>query len=139
MVGRPKFRIAKPLIILALPRSFSSLTCAMLGQHWQMFDLLETQLFEVDTMEAWWDSYIETHDSDGLIRSIAEVMFGGQTAREVKIARKWIWERLSWSTTDVAWLLAERLYPLGLVEKTPLEHSSKQVLRNKLQRRLRTF
>jgi hypothetical protein len=35
--------------------------------------------------------------------------------------------------------LAEKLFPLALVEKTPIEHASKQTIREKLQRRLREF
>ncbi len=139
MLGDGKTRFADPVIVLALPRSFSSLTCAMLGQHPQMYDLLETQLFEVDTIEEWWEQYGETHDSDGLTRVVAEVLFGDQGPRHAQMARQWLWDRRRWGSADIAWLLAEKLFPLALVEKTPVEHASKERIREKLHRRLRTF
>jgi len=39
-----------PLLILASPRSFTSVICAALGQHPQMYELPELHLFVADTL-----------------------------------------------------------------------------------------
>jgi hypothetical protein len=139
MVTTNKTRIAEPVIILSMPRSYSSLACAMLGQHPQLYDTLETQLFEVDTLQEWWRNYGDIHDSDGLTRVLAEILLGSQNWETVKLSRKWLWWRRHWTTLDVAWMLAEKLFPLALVEKTPIESASRKVIRAKLQRRLCIF
>jgi hypothetical protein len=139
MVTHAGVQIRNPLIILSLPRCYSSLACAMLGQHPQLYDLLETQLFEVGIIEEWWKRYGPTHDSDGLIRVVAEILFGYQTVGSVNRARHWLWEHRAWGTSDVAWSLAEQLYPLAFVEKTPVEKSSRQAIRDSLLRRARSF
>jgi hypothetical protein len=132
--------VADPVIILALPRSYSSLTCAMLGQHPQMYDLLETQLFEVDVMQQWWAEYGEdNHDADGLTRVIGEVFFGGQSPQTILAAREWLWERRIRTTGDVLKELGEQLHPLRMIEKTPLEGIDDQEVRCKLRRQLLTF
>jgi sulfotransferase family protein len=131
--------VAEPVVILALPRSYSSLACAMLGQHPQMYDTLETQLFEVDTLREWWQCYGDIHDSDGLTRVLAEVLMGDQSAESAHLIRSWLWQGQDWTTGEIAWMLAERLSPLRMVEKTPIESESPQVIRQKLQRRLQVF
>jgi hypothetical protein len=139
MVITNKARIAEPVVILSLPRSYSSLACAMLGQHPQLFDTLETQLFEVDTLREWWRSYGDIHDSDGLVRVLAEIQFGNQSWEAVRFARGWVWSCRHLATRDVAWMLAEELFPLAMIEKTPIESASRKAIRAKLQRRLRVF
>jgi hypothetical protein len=139
MVKKPAPRRAHPIIILSTPRSYSSLACAMLGQHPQLYDLLETQLFEVSTLQNWWGAYGEIHDSDGLSRSIAEVLLGSQSEMAVTVAREWLWKHRRRKTGALAHMLADKLFPLALVEKTPIESASGAIVREKLQRRLRTF
>ena len=46
--------VADPVFVLAAPRSFSSVVCAMLGQHPELHGLPETHLFVDDTMHGWW-------------------------------------------------------------------------------------
>lgn len=139
MVSANKSPIADPVIILSTPRSYSSLACAMLGQHPELYDTLEMQLFEVDTLREWWAAYGEIHDSDGLTRTLAEVLLGNQTSMATKFAREWLWRRRTRTTAKVAWMIAEKLYPLALVEKTPIESASKAIIRARLRRRLRVF
>ncbi len=139
MVAATKTRIADPVIILSTPRSYSSLACAMLGQHPELYDTLETQLFELDTLREWWRNYGEIHDSDGLTRTLAEVLLGSQTPLATKLSREWLWRWRAKSTADVAWMIGEKLFPLALVEKTPIESASRPTIRAKLRRRLRVF
>ena len=111
---------ANPVILLAPGRCFSSVVCAMLGQHPQMFGLLETQLFARDTMDEWWEDFGSNIHSHGLARSVAEIISGEQSPRAVKEARRWLWQRRNCTTGAVFRELAEQVYPLALVEKTPM-------------------
>lgn len=109
----------------------------MLGQHPQLFDLLETQLFEVDTMEEWCRRFgANGHDGDGLRRSIAEIFFGGQTTKTIRFADMWIQKRADWTSAEVVWTVATCLSPLTVIEKTPLE---KDDIASSLQRRIDCF
>jgi hypothetical protein len=108
--------LADPLIILTLTRSYSTLVCAMLGRHPQMYGLPETCLFACDTLREWW----ETFGADGLLRAVAQIVFGNQNEVTIERARHWLWQRLRWNTGDVLWELAQRVHPLILVEKTPI-------------------
>jgi len=111
---------ADPLILLTPGRCFSSVVCAMLGQHPQMYDLLETQLLTRETMTEWWEDFGANIHAHGLCRSVAEIVWGEQSPRSVREARRWLWQRREWTTGDVLRELAEHLYPLVLVEKTPM-------------------
>src|SRR5262245_45328867 len=103
-----------------------------------MFSLLESRLFNVETMREWWRT--TTHQRpDGLLRDVAEVIFGQQTEATIERAYRWLWRRRTWSTGDIFQTLAERLYPLGLVEKTPIGGSDAGRIQEMLRRRLRVF
>jgi sulfotransferase family protein len=129
-----------PVIILALPRSYSSLACAMLGQHPQMYDLLETRLFEVDLMQQWWAEFgDDNHDADGLTRVVAEVVFGHQCTQTVEEAREWLWEKRTWTSASVLKELGEHLRPLIMVEKTPMEGGDDHEILGKLRRQALGF
>jgi Sulfotransferase family len=109
-----------PLIILAPMRSHSTVAAAMLGRHPQMYSLPETHLFLCDTMRRWWGKFAETNLSHGLLRSVAELILGRQSETTVELARRWILRRLAWSTTDVFRVLAGRVDPSVLIDKSPL-------------------
>jgi Sulfotransferase family len=111
----------------------------MLGQHPQLYDLLETQLFEVNTLQEWWDAFGEIHDSDGLSRSLAEVLLGSQSAVAIRVTREWLWRHRKRRTGELARMLSAKLFPLALVEKTPIESATEAAIRAKLRRRLRIF
>ena len=115
------FNFAAPLFLLASPRSFSSVTCAMLGQHPQMYGLPETHLFTVRTVSEWWThcSRSEWPMRHGLLRAIAQIFFGEQTETTVKQAAGWILRREHLCTGYLFEVLAEELRPLILVEKSP--------------------
>ena len=113
--------VADPLFILAAPRSFSSVISAMLGQHPQMFGLPETHLFGDETMEQWWgrasqESYLMAH---GLLRAVAQICFGQQTERSVRLASAWLRRRSQHTSGMVLEELAREVYPLILIDKSP--------------------
>ncbi len=132
--------VPDPVVILTLPRSYGSLALAMLGQHPQMFSLLETQLFELDSMEEWlWRFGGRQHDGDGLRRVVAEVIFGHQCELTIQDAIQWLQERSTWEPGDILWALADRLAPLIMVEKTPIEKEFPGEISAALKRRLNAF
>src|SRR6266850_6482926 len=97
-----------PIFVLAPARSYSSVITMMLGQHPDLMGFPELKLFSYPTigdMEAslprFWIERGVTHRSPGLIRALAEFMFGNQTLGSLALARVWLQERSSWSGADV--------------------------------------
>jgi Sulfotransferase family len=113
--------LADPLFILTLPRSFSSIVGAMLGQHPAMYGLPELNLFSAETMTEWWDmaSQATFNMAHGLLRTVAQLYFGEQTEASVKGARGWLMRRSHFTTGMMLETLAERVHPLILVYKSP--------------------
>jgi Sulfotransferase family len=113
--------IPEPVFILAAPRSFSSVVCAMLGQHPQMYGLPETHLFSDETLAGWLDrSSQETYPMrHGLLRAVAQLCYGEQTEGTVRLAAAWI-RRRSGSTSGMVFEeLAGLAFPSVLVDKSP--------------------
>jgi hypothetical protein len=114
--------VTDPLIILAPMRSYSTVVSAMLGQHPQMYSLMETHLFTCEKMWEWWRLYREKNKvlGQGLLRVIAELVMGYQSEATIEQARLWILRRLAWPTSQVFRALAMRVTPSVLIEKSPL-------------------
>ncbi|MCP5195230.1 MAG: sulfotransferase [Gammaproteobacteria bacterium] len=117
-----------PLFLLAPSRSFTSLICAILGQHPMLYGLPELNLFMAQTMEDFWQGT----DSDGsrksiywpmmrhgLLRTVAQLYSGEQTIDSVAMAYRWIKTRSEKTTLEVYRELAAKIQPLRLVEKSP--------------------
>jgi hypothetical protein len=120
-VGPAPAQIADPLFILSAPRSFSSVVCAMLGQHPQMHGLPETHLFAEEMMDRWLgrssrENYPMAH---GLLRAVAHLFYGGQTEDSVKRAGGWLVRRASSTSGMVFEELALQVSPAILVDKSP--------------------
>jgi Sulfotransferase family len=113
--------IADPLFLLSPPLSLASYVCAMLGQHPQMQALPETHLFLAETITDWWEICAKSsfNMAHGLWRAIAEIYFGGQAESQIAMAAAWLRRRLPFSTGYILELIAERVYPRMLVEKSP--------------------
>ncbi len=110
-----------PLIVLSPPRSFSSVISMMLGQHPELYALPETQLFVAESLRGWWDenaraTFPMTH---GLLRAVAELIFGGQQPDNIPRAVGWLNRRRPWSTGEVLETLADTVHPRRVVEKSP--------------------
>jgi hypothetical protein len=110
-----------PVFVLALPRSFTSLVGAMLGQHPQMFGLPETHLLCERTVASWLRRAAEAPwpMSHGLFRAIAQLHFGAQDERTVRWARDWVRSRAALDTEQMFKLIADRVFPLRVVDKSP--------------------
>jgi hypothetical protein len=93
----------------------------MLGQHPELYGLPETQLFVAETLHGWWEentraTFPMTH---GLLRTVAELIFGGQSAENIPRAIGWLTRRRPFTTGMVLEVLAERVAPRRVVEKSP--------------------
>jgi hypothetical protein len=109
------------VFILAAPRSFSSVVCAMLGQHPQMYGLPETHLFRDEILEGWLrraseEAFPLTH---GLLRAVAQLCFGEQTESSVQLATGWLKRRSSFTSGMIFEELGLRAAPSILVDKSP--------------------
>ena len=117
----PQFRGNPPVFILAAPRSYTSVVCAMLGQHPQMYGMPELHLFKCRTMAEWFElcrkePFPRAH---GMLRAVAQLYFGKQTDETIQSARRWLLERLHATTGHVLRELSARVYPATVVEKSP--------------------
>ena len=117
--------MAAPLFLLAPPRSYTSLVNAMLGQHPQCFGLPELCLFNVETLIHLW-SGVQGENAErgamarhGLLRAVAEIFGGEQTAATVDMARAWASAREDWDTGRVFQDIVAAIDPLVAVEKSP--------------------
>ena len=114
-----------PIFLLAPPRSYTSLVNAMLGQHPQAFGLPELCLFNVERLVDLWIG-VEGENAErgamarhGLLRAVAEIYGGEQTAATVNMARAWASVREDWDTGRVFQEIVARIHPLVAVEKSP--------------------
>ncbi len=123
MTGTPA-----PVFILAPPRSFTSLVCAMLGQHSAMYGVPELNLFMAGTMEEFWTgqgadgarkSPLWSIQRHGLLRTLAQLFAGEQTVEAIRMAERWIRHRARASTGEVYRHLCEKVAPRRLVDKSP--------------------
>lgn len=114
-----------PLFILASPRSFTSLICAMLGQHPQLYGVPELDLFIEERM----DELVKPmggarqrnlNRHGGLLRAVAHLYSGEQTLLSLDLARRWLLNRLDRTTGEVYQELCRKVYPLRIVDKSPI-------------------
>lgn len=109
-----------PLLILCPMRSFSSVVCAMLGQHPQAYGLPEVNLFIADTVGELMRLHApRPHGMHGLLRTLAQIDHGEQTDASASEARAWLEARRDWSTQQVFDHILEAVAPRVAVDKTP--------------------
>ena len=110
-----------PLLILASPRSFTSVICAALGQHPQMYGLPELHLFVADTLAGRerFQARSKFNIDHGLLRVVAELFFGGQTEDNVRRAARWLLRRAGFSPGYIIRQIAAKVASRILVEKSP--------------------
>ena len=99
-----------PLFVLTCMRSYSSLVCAMLGQHPAMYGLPELNLFMADTLAGVMNKLqiVRPQSLHGLLRVVAQVEYRAQTTDTVEKARDWLQRHAHWNAEQFLALLAER-------------------------------
>jgi len=110
-----------PIFILASQRSFTSLFCAMLGQHPAIYSVPEINLFCKGTIEELLRYSIgqRQYMLHGLWRCVAQLYGGEQTVETVEMARRWVQARRERSTLEVYQELCEKIAPLAVCDKSP--------------------
>ena len=104
----------------------------MLGQNPLAYGLPELNLFITEKME---DFILECSgykqiQLHGLLRTVAHLYSGEQTIPSIEMARRWIGRRLTWTTSDVAKELCEKVAPLRIVDKSPAHSAKLSALHN---------
>jgi hypothetical protein len=107
----------------------------MVGQHPALAGLPELKLFwcpaigdlDAPMAQHWLDRGI-THRCPGLVRALAEVLFGNQEPAALDRARAWLKARPHWRGEDVLDVLQEQLLPRTVVEKSPENVTSVEAL-----------
>ena len=110
-----------PVFILSPPRSFTSVVSAMIGQHPDLYGLPEVNLFAADTVRGllrWFE--FRPRLSHGLLRAVAELGLGAQTAENVATAKEWLGEDPALSTAELFRDMSAWADGRGLVDKSPL-------------------
>jgi hypothetical protein len=111
----------QPLFILAPPRSFTSVVCAMLGQHPQLYGLPEVNLFaggRLGDLQRWYR--LRPRFQHGLLRAIAELGLGAQNEATIVAAQRWCAEQVELTTATVFDDLRHWAAPRMPVDKSPL-------------------
>lgn len=110
-----------PLFLLAPPRTYSSVICAMLGGHPDLACLPETNLFAAERCAGLQRLYaVQPRFQHGLLRIIAQMQLGGQTEANIDQARAWLAARADTATADLFRTLMAWAAPRGVVEKSPI-------------------
>ncbi|NBD32778.1 MAG: sulfotransferase [Cyanobacteria bacterium] len=119
-----------PLFFLASPRSYTSLTCAMMGQHPEAYGFPELNLLVDDTLAGMIKKFKgkSKFQMHGLLRTVAQLYSGEQTLYSVEMAQRWINRRLDRSTKEIYIELCEKIYPLRGVDKSPAYSSDSRSL-----------
>lgn len=107
----------------------------MLGQHPQLYGFPEMHLFYAPTIEAVLTATTDPWShwaTSGLIRAVAQVIFGDQTAGTIEQARSWLDDRKDLAPHKAYDFLLDRVAPLIGLEKTPETAISRTSLRRLL-------
>ena len=110
-----------PVFILASPRSFTSLVCAMLGQHPEAYGVPEINLLLTDRLE----QLVEMSSGKrmfllhGLLRTVAQLYMGEQTVASVQSAHRWLQRRRDRPTWKIYQELNQKVAPLRIIDKSP--------------------
>ncbi|MGB3509848.1 MAG: sulfotransferase [Microcoleaceae cyanobacterium] len=128
-----KASFTQPLFILASPRSFTSLTCGMLGQHPEAYGVAELSLFTSDTLQEFMDKMqgIFQYNIHGLLRVVMQLYAGEQTLNSLEMARRWILARYHCTTGEVYQEICQKVAPKQIIDKSPI-YSTKREIMNRI-------
>lgn len=137
-MARPKREPGRhaPVFVLAFPRSCSSVVATMLGQNPGLAGLPETKLFlypRLGQLESALPRALREcgvrHRSPGLVRAVAQLIFGGQSETASEAALAWLGARGEWTGANVFDALLDVIEPHHAVEKSPEHVTSTAALR----------
>jgi hypothetical protein len=121
------YELPPPVLLLAPARSFTSVVCAMISQHPELYGLPETNLlchrtFGACALRASASAHLSI--TNGLIRVIAELYFGGQTESTVPSASWWPRQRSAYTTEFLFQTILDKVFPRVVIEKRPKRPSN---------------
>lgn len=127
--AQPRQRVRpEPVFVLAPPRSFSTITLALLAGHPQVFGFPELLAFANATVgdlvgggteKKRYPEKFHKARLSGVYRAIAQVHEGVETEEAVARADEWLTRRAAWPMADVLEHLLEEVSPLVGAEKSP--------------------
>ena len=118
-----------PVFILCTMRSYSSLICAMLGQHPDLFGLPELNLSVGDRLGEVMDFYQgRPHGRHGLLRTVAQLRNGEQSQTAITDAEAWIAERRGWTSSQMLDWIETEVSPRRIVDKSPVSVRSTEMM-----------
>ncbi|MEC4986410.1 MAG: sulfotransferase [Oscillatoria sp. PMC 1068.18] len=122
--------LAQPLFILGSPRSFTSLLCAMLGQHPQAYGVPELNLFAAETLNDLSEMMVglRQFQMHGLLRTVAQLYTGEQTITSLEMAQRWLFRRSDRTTGEIYWEICRQVAPLRIVDKSPVYSTKPEIL-----------
>lgn len=134
-VRRPS--VAAPVFVLAPARSYSSIVTQVLGSHPQLYAFPELMLSTCDTVGQWLDAVPRSGRgreswASGLLRSLGQLSFGGQTEAAIAAAWAYLAARRDWPAHAIFDELLEAVAPLVGVEKSPATAASHTAMRRLL-------
>lgn len=103
--------MARMLMLLAAPRSFSSLVSTMIGQHPEIYGFPETDLMTRETVGGVlrWERNCDRYlGPPGLLRTIAELDHGAQTAENVLTAANFLEDCADWKSARMMDYIMDR-------------------------------
>jgi Sulfotransferase family len=107
-----------PIIVLGTRPTGTALIGAMIGRNPAAFAFPQLNLFVGDTLERMLEAMPGPNHVHGLLRALAYIYGSEQTIISIGMARRWIFRRLSWPTSQVFDELRKRVAPRRLVDKS---------------------
>lgn len=106
-----------PILVLAAPGTPAATLAAALGRHPGAFDLPEPNLWLADSVDALLDDLtgLRAVQLHGLLRALALLLTGEQTAPGVDAARRWLQRQRHLPADRVLQALARRIAPSRMV------------------------
>ena len=112
--------MSSPVFLLASPRSFTSVICAMLGQHPEMYGMPELNLFIADNVQNFLQLIgHQQYLGHGIIRAVAQVFTGKQTPKSIAWSTQWLLQDGNKATQEIFEALRIALKPLSIIDKSP--------------------
>src|SRR3954469_9509595 len=115
-----------PLMIMSPPRSFSTIACAMLGQHPELYGFPELNLFECGTVAELLTIERSSSHRDvvptytaGLVRALGIVSGTADSTDAINGALEWLHGHGDWTMRQLLDYLLQQVYPKRGIAKSP--------------------
>jgi hypothetical protein len=127
----------EPVFILVPPRSYSTVTVAVLAGHPCLYGFPEMLVFDAPTVSQllneaqcrpWRYPLLVRARRSGILRAVTDVLEESQSEDALARTEAWLLERSAWKPAELFDYLLSRIYPLTGIEKSPDTCASDQAL-----------